>query len=89
VKALGEAVQHATDRYRFGLASYFEVLEAQQQLFPAQQTLAQIRRDRLVAYVLLYKALGGGWILTDAQWEAQEAKKDGADPAGVTMEGSA
>jgi multidrug efflux system outer membrane protein len=77
VKALGEAVQHATDRYRFGLASYFEVLEAQQQLFPAQQTLAQIRRDRLVAYVLLYKALGGGWSLTDAQWEDQEAKKDG------------
>jgi multidrug efflux system outer membrane protein len=70
VKALQEAVQHATDRYRFGLASYFEVLEAQQQLFPAQQTLAQIRRDRLVAYVLLYKALGGGWSLADAQWKA-------------------
>jgi outer membrane protein, multidrug efflux system len=69
VKALQEAVQHATDRYRFGLASYFEVLEAQQQLFPAQQTLAQIRRDRLVAYVLLYKALGGGWSLADAQWK--------------------
>ena len=76
VKALGEAVQHATDRYRFGLANYFEVLEAQQQLFPAQQTLAQIRRDRLVAYVLLYKALGGGWSLTDAQWKDQEARKD-------------
>ena len=47
VKALQEAVALAIDRYRFGLASYYEVLEAQQQLFPAQQTLAQIRRDRL------------------------------------------
>jgi len=70
VKALAEAVEHATDRYREGLANYFEVLEAQQQLYPAQNTLAQIRRDRLLAYVLLYKALGGGWRLTDAEWAA-------------------
>jgi multidrug efflux system outer membrane protein len=68
VKALEQAVGHATDRYRYGLASYFEVLEAQQQLFPAQRTLAQLRRDRLLAHVQLYKALGGGWSLTDAQW---------------------
>ena len=71
VKALQEAVALATDRYRFGLASYYEVLEAQQQLYPAQQTLAQIRRDRLTAYVALYKALGGGWQLSDSQWTAQ------------------
>ena len=68
VKALDEAVGHATDRYRQGLANYFEVLEAQQQLYPAQNTLAQIRRGRLIAYVQLYRALGGGWNLTDAQW---------------------
>jgi multidrug efflux system outer membrane protein len=68
VKALAEAVEHALDRYRQGLANYFEVLEAQQQLYPAQNTLAQIRRDRLLAHVRLYKALGGGWSLTDAEW---------------------
>jgi len=68
VTALEEAVGHATDRYRQGLANYFEVLEAQQQLYPAQTTLAQIRRNRLLAYVQLYKALGGGWNLTDPQW---------------------
>ena len=68
VKALEEAVEHATARYRQGLANYFEVLEAQQQLYPAQNTLAQIRRDRLLSHVRLYKALGGGWSLTDAQW---------------------
>ena len=69
VKALEEAVGHATDRYRYGLASYFEVLEAQQQLYPAQNTLAQIRRDRLLTHVRLYKALGGGWSLADAEWK--------------------
>jgi multidrug efflux system outer membrane protein len=68
VRALEEAVGHATDRYRQGLANYFEVLEAQQQLYPAQNTLAQIRRNRLQAYVQLYKTLGGGWSLTDAEW---------------------
>jgi len=68
VQALADAVEHATDRYRQGLASYYEVLEAQQQLYPAQTTLAQIRRNRLLAYAQLYRALGGGWNLTDAQW---------------------
>jgi outer membrane protein, multidrug efflux system len=68
VRALAEAVDHATDRYRQGLASYFEVLEAQQQLYPAQTALAQIRRDRLLSHVRLYRALGGGWTLTDQQW---------------------
>jgi outer membrane protein, multidrug efflux system len=72
VQALEEAVGHATDRYRYGLASYYEVLEAQQQLYPAQNTLAQIRRDRLLSHVRLYKALGGGWSLTEAQWMDRE-----------------
>jgi outer membrane protein TolC len=33
--------------------------------------LARIRRDRFLALVGLYKALGGGWNLTDAQWRAE------------------
>jgi multidrug efflux system outer membrane protein len=68
VQALAAAVGHATDRYRQGLANYFEVLEALQQLYPAQNTLAQIRLNRLLAYAQLYRALGGGWNLTDPQW---------------------
>jgi multidrug efflux system outer membrane protein len=59
------ALQHSSDlallRYESGRASYFEVLEAQQQLFPAEDTLAQTQRDQLIAVVNLYKALGGGW----------------------------
>jgi outer membrane protein, multidrug efflux system len=70
VQALVAAVDHALDRYRHGLASYVEVLEAQQQLFPAQIALSQIRRNRLLAHVRLYKALGGGWSLTNVEWQA-------------------
>jgi multidrug efflux system outer membrane protein len=73
VRGLEDAVVHATDRYRLGLASYYEVLEAQQQLYPAQNTLAQIRANRLVAYVQLYKALGGGWNLSDVEWTGPNA----------------
>ena len=67
VSALNESVAIANKRYRGGLASYYEVLEAQQLLFPAEITLSQTRRDRLLAVVQLYKALGGGWKLTDSQ----------------------
>ncbi|MGH7331625.1 MAG: efflux transporter outer membrane subunit [Candidatus Rokuibacteriota bacterium] len=70
VTALEQSVRVANRRYFGGLASYYEVLEAQQLLFPAQDTLARIRRDRFLALVGLYKALGGGWNLTDSQWRA-------------------
>jgi multidrug efflux system outer membrane protein len=61
VEALQQSVRLALLRYEGGLATYFEVLEAQQQLFPAQNALARTDRDRLLAVVQLYSALGGGW----------------------------
>ena len=61
VTALQEASELATIRYTGGLATYFEVLEAQQQLFPAEDQLARTERDELLAVVQLYAALGGGW----------------------------
>ncbi len=65
VTALQEASQLATIRFTGGLATYFEVLEAQQQLFPAEQDLARTERDQLLAVVQLYRALGGGWSTDD------------------------
>lgn len=55
------AVKLSTERYVAGKADYYEVLEAQQQLFPAQLNLARTQRDQLLAVVTLYKTLGGGW----------------------------
>lgn len=63
VAALQESVRLSTLRYTSGLAEYFEVIEAQQQLFPAENALAQTRRDQLTAVVQLYRALGGGWSM--------------------------
>ncbi|HXN35021.1 MAG TPA: efflux transporter outer membrane subunit [Opitutaceae bacterium] len=61
VGAYLEAVKLSTQRYSLGRASYFEVLQAQQLLFPAEVALAQTRRDELDSVVQLYRALGGGW----------------------------
>ncbi len=61
VSALGRAVRTSSERYLAGKASYYEVLEAQQQLFPAELSLARTRRDQLLAVVTLFKVLGGGW----------------------------
>ena len=75
VKAYADSVQIANRRYRGGLASYYEVLEAQQLLFPAETQLAQVRANRLSTYVQLYKVLGGGWSLSDAQWSGPQAQR--------------
>ena len=61
VKAYQVAVDLSTERYRAGQASYYEVLQAKQLLYPAEVALAQTRRDELVSVIQLYKALGGGW----------------------------
>ena len=61
VESLQESVRISMLRYTDGKASYFEVLNAQQDLFPAQTVLAQTERDQLVAIVQIYRALGGGW----------------------------
>ena len=61
VAALDESLSVALKRYNGGLANYLEVLNAQQQLYPAQVDLARTRLQELLAVVSLYKALGGGW----------------------------
>ena len=68
VAALRKSADLALARYDAGRSSYFEVLEAQQQLFPAEDELAQTQQSQLQAMVDLYKALGGGWNLTNDQW---------------------
>jgi multidrug efflux system outer membrane protein len=67
VGALTEAVKVATERYLQGKSSYYEVLEAQQQLFPAENALAQTQLNQYVVIVQLYRALGGGWSLPNRE----------------------
>ena len=66
VDAYREAVRIANVRYESGKSSYFEVLDAMQQLYPAEQRLARAQRDELTAVVDVYGALGGGWQVEEA-----------------------
>ena len=61
VQALRSAFGIAEQRYRSGVSSYLEVLDAQRQLFGAQLGLVQTERQYLVSTVDLYRALGGDW----------------------------
>jgi len=59
--ALTSAVDLATQRYLNGRSGYFEVLQAQQELYPTQRARIQAQVGELIATIQLYKALGGGW----------------------------
>ncbi len=61
VKALRETERLSILRYRGGLDSYLQVLDAQRSLFDGELTLARLREQELVSVVQLYRALGGGW----------------------------
>jgi len=48
-------------RYKAGLVSYFEVVDAERTALQSERTATQIRGQRLVTSVFLIKSLGGGW----------------------------
>jgi multidrug efflux system outer membrane protein len=61
IKAAQETQRLAELRYQKGLASYFEVVDANRTVLNAKLLAAQIDGQRLVASVAMLKALGGGW----------------------------
>jgi outer membrane protein TolC len=55
------AFEISETRLREGAVDLVTVLNTQQTLFQAEDTLAQARLARLQAVVGLFQALGGGW----------------------------
>lgn len=55
------AADLAGQRYRSGIVSYIEVIDANRDALQAERANAQLAGQRLVAAVQLVKALGGGW----------------------------
>ena len=56
-----EYLRLSNERFRAGVISYLEVLDAERQLFSAQLDLNASEVNQRLAVVQLYKALGGGW----------------------------
>ncbi len=61
VAALQDRTRLAYLRYRGGVDTLLNALDADRDLFQAELTLSQIRLSELLSVVQLYKALGGGW----------------------------
>jgi multidrug efflux system outer membrane protein len=61
VAALQDRTQLAYVRYRGGVDTLLNALDADRDLFQAELDLSQIRLNELLSVVQLYKSLGGGW----------------------------
>ena len=61
VAALQDRTRLAYARYRGGVDTLLNALDADRDLFQAELTLSQVRLSELLSVVQLYKALGGGW----------------------------
>jgi outer membrane protein, multidrug efflux system len=61
VAALQDRLRLAYLRYRGGVDTQLNALDADRDLFNAQLTLAELRLQEILSVVQVYKALGGGW----------------------------
>src|SRR5262249_30813490 len=71
VKAYTDTLQLATNRYKGGVDTYLQVLTAQTLTLTNERNAIDILRRRMDASVLLIKAIGGGWHVTDLPSLAQ------------------
>ena len=63
-----DAVRLTSMRLTNGKVGGLDVLEAKQRLYSSRLAINQTEVNRRLIIVQLYKALGGGWKLTDVQW---------------------
>jgi multidrug efflux system outer membrane protein len=60
-RARAESLRLAKQRFTSGVASYLDVVQAEQNLYPTELQLAQTIGAQFVAVAQLYRALGGGF----------------------------
>jgi len=63
VRANQEYARLSRLQYKGGYVPYSTVLQAEQQLFPSELSLAQTRAATFSSLVAIYQAMGGGWVL--------------------------
>ncbi len=69
VEAAISARDLSLERYNGGVTTYLEVIENDRSAFDAELQYSQVRQQLLNGYILLYKALGGGWISAEEEQE--------------------
>jgi outer membrane protein TolC len=78
VASAQRVVDLANDRYTGGLATYLDVVTAQQALLGNERQQVQIRGQQMLVAVFLVKALGGGWQNAGASLEGDARPTDSA-----------
>lgn len=64
VDVLKGSIKTSVELFRFGRATYLEVVTAQKNALQAQIELINLRKNQYNAVIGLYRALGGGWRST-------------------------
>ena len=59
--AASKALMLSQERYRNGYTGYLEVLVAEGSMFDSELQASALKAQQLTSYIILYKALGGGW----------------------------
>ena len=70
----------AEARYKSGFGTLFELEDARRSALVAQITLIDLRRERVAAWIALYRALGGGWSEPADAQTASTLQGSGATP---------
>ena len=61
----------AEERWRIGAGSLIDREDARRTALAAQSALLTVQRERVLAWIALYRALGGGWAASDSMPDAQ------------------
>ena len=67
VAGFEESLKATDARYTHGLATLFELEDARRSALQANVALVDLQRERVAAWISLYRALGGGWTAADLQ----------------------
>ena len=74
LEALRAHGMSALKRYEGGRSSYLDVLDADRSTYVGEIQQNQTRRDQYIALISVYKAMGGGWSVSDSSLAAPTAK---------------
>ena len=85
VAALRNYARLARLQYDGGYSPYSTVLQAEQQLFPAELILAQASADNAAAVANIYKAMGGGWVAQASQLTVSDTQSQPAPPVSAAQ----
>ena len=60
-RVLGRHMKYSSGYWDAGVTDILTVLDSQRTLLGIEESVISVQADRTIAYIQLYKALGGGW----------------------------